>query len=174
MNKAELRSHCKQLRSNLSEAERLVLSQSICSRLETINWSAVHALHCFESIKKLGEVDTDTFIAHIQKQYPKIQIYTSRRIDNTWKIVSWRDHTLAESLQFDAVIVPMLGFDSSLQRIGYGGGYYDKFLAAQPQTRKIGVCFEFGRLEHIPAEAHDIPLDAIVTESQTYSGLHFS
>jgi 5-formyltetrahydrofolate cyclo-ligase len=168
MNKADLRSHCKQLRSNLSEAERLVLSQSICDRLETINWSEVRALHCFESIKKLGEVDTDTFIDHIQKQYPKIQLYTSRCIDNVWKIVSWQDHTPAESLQFDAVIVPMLGFDSSLQRIGYGGGYYDKFLATQTKARKIGVCFEIGKVQYVPAESHDIPLNSVITESQIY------
>jgi 5-formyltetrahydrofolate cyclo-ligase len=168
MNKADLRSHCKQLRSNLSETERLVLSQDICHRLEAIDWSGMHALHCFEPITKLGEVDTGAFIAHIQKQYPNIQLYTSRGIDDIWKIVTWQPHTRAESLQFDAVIVPMLSFDSGLQRIGYGGGYYDKFLATQPQARKIGVCFELGKLNHVPAEAHDIPLDTIVTESQIY------
>jgi 5-formyltetrahydrofolate cyclo-ligase len=69
---------------------------------------------------------------------------------------------------FDVIIVPMLGFDASLQRIGWGGGYYDKFLAAQPQAIKIGVCYSIGEVEHIPAEPHDVPLDMIVTERHTH------
>ena len=63
----------------------------------------------------------------------------------------------------------MLGFNSkALHRIGYGGGYYDKFLATQPQAQKIGVCFEQGKLAQIPAELHDIPLDVIITENHIY------
>src|ERR1035437_6092989 len=136
MNKAELRDHLKQLRQNLLDTERLKLSQQICHRLETIDWSEVRTLHCFEPIAKLNEVDIADFISDIQKQYPKIQIYTSRRNDNAWEVVSWMNHEIKPTLQFDAVIVPMLGFDTRLHRIGYGGGYYDKFLATQPQARK--------------------------------------
>jgi 5-formyltetrahydrofolate cyclo-ligase len=69
---------------------------------------------------------------------------------------------------FDVIIVPMLGFDTSLQRIGWGGGYYDKFLATQPKAKKIGVCYSIGEVERIPAEPHDIPLDMIMTERHTY------
>jgi len=65
----------------------------------------------------------------------------------------------------------MLGFDKTLNRIGYGGGYYDKFLANQPDAQKIGVCFEQGKVEHIPAEPHDIPLDIIITEEKVYSSV---
>lgn len=168
MNKPELRSHLKQLRRDLTDTERLALSQQICRQLEAIDWSKVRNLHCFEPIAKLGEVDITAFIAALQTKYPKIQLYTSRHIDDVWKIVSWHNHDVAEPLQFDAVIIPMLGFDTDLHRIGYGGGYYDKFLATQPQARKIGVCFELGKVQHIPAEPHDIPLGSIVTESQVY------
>lgn len=70
--------------------------------------------------------------------------------------------------EFDLILVPMLGFDDQLQRIGYGGGYYDKFLATQPHASKIGVCFELGRLDQpIPAEPHDIPLERVVTELES-------
>ena len=168
MNKAELRDHLKQLRQNLPDTERLKLSQQICRRLEAIDWSEVRTLHCFEPIAELNEVDIAAFISDIQKQYPKIQLYSSRRIDNTWKIVSWQNHNIVQAPHFDAVIVPMLGFDTRLHRIGYGGGYYDRFLATQPQARKIGLCFELGRAQHIPAEPHDVVLDAIVTESAVY------
>ena len=168
MNKTELRSHLKQLRQNMADTKRQTLSQQICRRLATMDYSGVHNLHCFETITELNEVDITGFISDIQERYPKIQLYTSRRINNAWKIVSWQDHNEVQAPHFDAVIVPMLGFDTSLHRIGYGGGYYDRFLAAQPQARKIGVCFESDKLEHIPAEPHDVSLDTIITESQSY------
>jgi 5-formyltetrahydrofolate cyclo-ligase len=69
---------------------------------------------------------------------------------------------------FDVVIVPMLGFDNDLQRIGYGGGYYDKFLAGQGGAKKIGVCFTLGLISKVPSEPHDIKLDTIVTENKIY------
>jgi 5-formyltetrahydrofolate cyclo-ligase len=168
MNKTELRNHLRKLRMNLSDTERLVLSQRIYHRLEEIDWSIIRNLHCFEPIAKLGEVNISAFMSDLQTRHPKIELYTSRYIDGTWKIVSWEGQRKAPPLQFDAVIVPMLGFDTRLQRIGYGGGYYDKFLATQPQARKIGICFELGKITRIPNESHDIPLDSITTESQTY------
>jgi 5,10-methenyltetrahydrofolate synthetase len=168
MNKVEIRSHLKKLRLDLPDAKRLALSQQICRRLETLDWSTARNVHYFEPIARLGEVDINTFIADLNRQYPDIQLHTSRHTEGTWTVVSRQGHSVSKSLQFDAVIVPMLGFDTNLQRIGYGGGYYDTFLATQPQARKIGICFEIGKVESIPAELHDIPLDCIITESQVY------
>ncbi len=72
--------------------------------------------------------------------------------------------------QFDVIIVPMLGFDpKTMHRIGYGGGFYDKFLATQPHAKKIGVCFDLGKVDHIETEAHDVPLDLIITETVVLS-----
>jgi 5,10-methenyltetrahydrofolate synthetase len=65
--------------------------------------------------------------------------------------------------------VPLLGFDTkTLHRIGYGGGYYDRFLATQSQSLKIGICFEQGKLAELPADRHDIPLDTVITETAVY------
>jgi 5-formyltetrahydrofolate cyclo-ligase len=168
MNKADLRSQLKQLRSNLSASERHTLSQRICHTLENLDWNGIDTLHCFEPIMELSEVDISNFVDVLRKQHPSIQFYTSRRINEIWTIVSWQDHRPVTSIQFDAVVVPMLGFDTDRQRIGYGGGYYDRFLATQPQTQKIGVCFEAGKVASIPAEPHDVALDRIVTEKRIY------
>jgi len=63
------------------------------------------------------------------------------------------------------VFVPMLGFDSDCHRLGYGGGYYDRTLAIlPPDTVSVGIGFEFGRLPTIYPQAHDIAMNAIVTE----------
>jgi len=65
-----------------------------------------------------------------------------------------------------ALLVPLVGFDSEGYRLGYGGGYYDRTLAAMtPRPLTIGVGYELGRLESIHPQPHDIPLDAIVTEA---------
>jgi 5-formyltetrahydrofolate cyclo-ligase len=64
------------------------------------------------------------------------------------------------------LLVPLVGFDAANYRLGYGGGYYDRTLAAMlPRPSTIGVGFELSRLETIFPQAHDMPLDAIVTEA---------
>jgi len=65
----------------------------------------------------------------------------------------------------DIVLMPLLGFDQQGTRLGYGGGYYDRTLAAMSRLpRLIGFAFSAQELDHIPRETHDIPLDAVVTE----------
>lgn len=62
------------------------------------------------------------------------------------------------------VIVPGLVFDRRGYRIGYGGGYYDRFLAAQPHHPTIALCYDFQLTDVLPAEAHDIPVDTVFVE----------
>ncbi|HLX01319.1 MAG TPA: 5-formyltetrahydrofolate cyclo-ligase [Trinickia sp.] len=73
----------------------------------------------------------------------------------------------------DLLLVPCVGFDGSGYRLGYGGGYYDRTLAAWPGASRpvtVGVAFEACRTSALPREAHDVPLDAIVTDTGTYIG----
>ena len=66
----------------------------------------------------------------------------------------------------DVLLVPLVGFDGANYRLGYGGGYYDRTLAAMlPRPSTIGVGFELSRLETIFPQAHDMPLDVVVTEA---------
>ncbi len=65
----------------------------------------------------------------------------------------------------DVVLMPPVGFDAIGYRLGYGGGYYDRTLAAlSPQPLKIGVAFALSRIETIRPQAHDIAMDFVVTE----------
>ncbi len=66
----------------------------------------------------------------------------------------------------DIVLLPLLAFDAQGFRLGYGGGYFDRTLAAMvPRPRAIGVGFELARVPDIRPRAHDVRLDAIVTEA---------
>ena len=70
-----------------------------------------------------------------------------------------------ERLHPELLLVPVNGFDARGFRIGYGGGFFDRTLAAlDPVPVTVGVGFELARLEHIENEPHDKPLDWIVTE----------
>lgn len=65
----------------------------------------------------------------------------------------------------DVVLIPLVGFDEQNFRLGYGGGYYDRTLAAlSPRPITIGLGFEMGRLSTIRPQPHDIPMNYIVTE----------
>ena len=66
----------------------------------------------------------------------------------------------------DLVLVPGIAFDKKGHRIGYGFGYYDKFLKKVPKAIKIGLCFDFQVADEIPHEEHDVPVDFIVTEER--------
>ncbi|HLI65089.1 MAG TPA: 5-formyltetrahydrofolate cyclo-ligase [Caulobacteraceae bacterium] len=69
-------------------------------------------------------------------------------------------------LRPDVLLVPVVGFDARGHRLGYGGGYYDRTLAAlSPRPKTIGVAFERARVNELKALPHDIPLDMIATEA---------
>jgi 5-formyltetrahydrofolate cyclo-ligase len=74
-----------------------------------------------------------------------------------------------EELIPDAVLIPPVGFTPHGERLGYGGGFFDRTLAAlSPQPLKIAVAFEMSRIETIHAEPHDVPMDFVVTEIASY------
>ncbi len=60
------------------------------------------------------------------------------------------------------VLMPGLAFDPEGHRIGYGGGFYDKFLAAEPNHPTLALCYEFQMLPRLETEAHDIPVDYVL------------
>ena len=169
--KAGLRAGLKQRRLALAKEDRRRFSQAINERLlKSLSWADVKRLHFFEPLEPLGEVNILGFIDKLQQKHPDIKLFTSRQLKNTWQISSLDGQPVAP-LKLDVIIVPMLGFDESLHRLGYGSGYYDKFLSAQRQAIKIGVCFEIGKVSQLPHEAHDVALYQIITEERTHKGI---
>ena len=60
------------------------------------------------------------------------------------------------------VLMPGLAFTKDGARMGYGGGFYDKFLAAEPNHPTLALCYDFQMVEHLDTEAHDIPVDTVL------------
>ena len=77
--------------------------------------------------------------------------------------------TAGEWLTPDLILLPLNGFDAAGYRLGYGGGYFDRTLAAlAPRPLAVGVGFEINRIDSIRPEAHDQRLDWIVTENGAF------
>lgn len=64
------------------------------------------------------------------------------------------------------MIMPGLAFDRSGRRIGYGGGFYDRYISRYPDFKKIALCFDFQIFHEIKTEAFDIPVDGICSENE--------
>ena len=60
------------------------------------------------------------------------------------------------------VLMPGLAFDPQGHRIGYGGGFYDRFLEQEPDHPTLALCYEFQMLPHLETEEHDIPVDCVL------------
>lgn len=61
------------------------------------------------------------------------------------------------------VLMPGLAFTARGDRMGYGGGYYDKFLAAEPDHPTVALCYDFQLVQSLPTEEYDIPVDLVLT-----------
>jgi 5-formyltetrahydrofolate cyclo-ligase len=73
----------------------------------------------------------------------------------------------ADPARVEAVVVPGLAFDPRGYRAGYGGGCYDRALRELPRAARIGLAFDCQLVERVPEAAHDLPVQWIITESQT-------
>ena len=77
------------------------------------------------------------------------------------------DGTVVEPTERSLILVPASCYDLQGNRIGYGGGYYDRYLSNHGFTgKRVGVCYDHQVTGSIPAEAHDVRVDAIMTESR--------
>ena len=98
-----------------------------------------------------GDADAATFIAHPTRAFAATDIDSSR-----FPIVP------AEAL--DMIVVPLVAFDRAGARLGYGGGCYDRYLPTlRPDCHIIGIAFEEQRVDHVPADVHDLPLPHIIS-----------
>ncbi|MDF2939926.1 MAG: 5-formyltetrahydrofolate cyclo-ligase [Gammaproteobacteria bacterium] len=78
---------------------------------------------------------------------------------------------LIEISKLEAVLMPLIAFDRQGHRLGTGGGYYDRTFSPAKITKApllIGCAYQFQFCDMLPAEAHDVPMDSVVTEQQIY------
>lgn len=69
--------------------------------------------------------------------------------------------------KIDVIVVPAVAFDRKGYRLGYGKGFYDRFLKKHTDSLKVGLAYDFQVLDNLPIEQHDMPVDIILTPTKT-------
>lgn len=162
MNKKDLRKAYLSKRKELTIQECEVFSQQISTLFfESIELKLVQWVHLFLPIVKNNEVDTWKIIDIFRKEFPHIQLVIPKSdfSNNTMQHFLFTEETTleenkygilepingiqVEEKQLDLIITPLLVFDKQGFRVGYGGGFYDRFFEkCQKGVLKIGVCFD--------------------------------
>ena len=68
--------------------------------------------------------------------------------------------------KIDMIVIPGLAIDETAYRLGYGGGYYDTFLAQHPAAHKVGIYYPFQSIKAVPTEPHDMSLDQVLINTE--------
>ena len=154
--KDNLRRELLQARQAMNDDEYTKKNLAIADRfMGDMDWAKIRKVHTYLSVAVWREPDTSVIAERIKRDYPKTTI----------EFASLDKRSPIPEKLFDLIIVPMVGFDNHNHRLGLGGGWYDRFLATQPQALKVGLCFQSGFVKNsLPHEPHDIPLDRVITE----------
>lgn len=182
--RASIRKEMLAIRSEIPENIRTAYSRLIEDHFFAHFSSHITSLHSYISYK--SEVDTSGIIKRLLKDGASISIpYLESKSSEQFKNVLFESFdTLIEGpygimqpestsesdiLSLEHVLVPLVAFDGFGNRLGYGKGYYDRFLAQLPKaTTKIGLAYSSQEVDEIPSYVHDVPLDLVITEQ----GIH--
>ncbi len=187
--KNELRKEILTKRSNVSNGDRELWDQLIFERAHKLrSFQLAKRVHIYRSVG--DEVETTPFIEYAwgvgkQVYVPLVPGGKSSMLHCrvTWQ-TQWRegafgiqepipdsvDDVIDEDSFFDehcAIIVPIVAFDRTCHRIGYGKGFYDRFLQ-NARTSSIGLAYEIQRVTNIAHDLHDVPLTCVATEERWY------
>lgn len=187
MTKAEIRKLFKEKRKAIDQEDLEIGSLKILRNVfENLTFEKLQVIHTFLPMETKGEINTWYLIERIQKQYPNIEIVVPKTGDN-FTLVNYKftDRTTLEindigipepvkgkkikEDQIDLVFLPLLGFDRRGFRVGYGKGFYDRFLAkCRPDVIKCGLSY-FDPVEYVEDNNEfDIPLNFCVTQNDFY------
>lgn len=178
--KKVLRQHYKAVRNSITQGEKAAMDKRIFSSFiasEYFNEFSTFLIY----VSCAGEADTRSIIEFALKNGKHVAVpYCHGSNMSFYEIKSLNDLTdgafgiptvdisnATEITDFrgSPCIVPALAFDINGNRLGYGGGYYDRFLAAN-KVPTLGLCYEKCIASQIPAESFDIKIDCILTENQ--------
>ncbi|MFT4781508.1 MAG: 5-formyltetrahydrofolate cyclo-ligase [Psychroserpens sp.] len=186
MTKTKLRTHYKTLRKALSEKQIEDYSLKIANQLLLLPIWDHEFYHIFLSIIEHKEVNTDYILNILSGKDKNIIIsksdFSTREMShilltdsttikkNKWHIPEPVNGITITPEQIDVVFVPLLAFDEQGHRVGYGKGFYDKFLAmCKPETLKIGLSFFESEKKITDVYQGDIILDYCVTPHDIYT-----
>lgn len=174
--KQQIRAKLKQKRESLKKEDVLQMSQKICGKLkESIWFQQAEVIYFYYPLGKevnLLPLAETALTFGKQIAFPKVNgknmdfyqvVSLTCFQEGSFHIMEPISKQLMDKK--DALVfVPGVGFDSHKNRMGYGGGYYDRYFMKYPKCHKIGIAYSFQIVKELVREAHDIPMDAVITE----------
>ena len=188
MFKSEIRKIYLDKQKNLGREERTKKSAQVTESLfKNFDLSHTHFLNCFITLEKNNELDTFEIFKRLWREFPHITVCAPRIdfemntlqnvectpetkfIENKWKILEPSGDKLISAKELDVVLVPLISFDKSGNRVGYGKGFYDRFLSlCRGDCQKIGLSL-FPPVENIADAADfDVRLNFCVSPEQVW------
>jgi len=189
MTKNELRMDVLSLRNGIESNQRGLWDQLIFERAHKVrSFQVAKRVHIYRSVR--DEVETSPFIEYawgtgkdVYVPITALGLAVMHHCKITWR-TAWRedafgipepipespDDVITSDAFFDeysAVIVPLVAFDRQCHRLGYGKGYYDRFLNNSAAST-IGLAYEVQRVPSVEAEAHDVALSCVATQERWY------
>jgi 5-formyltetrahydrofolate cyclo-ligase len=176
--KEELRARARVVRSGLTADESRSFSRSICDTIyQGLNGESTVMVY----VPKPPEVDTMPLIRYLLEKGVRVVVPIIERETRTLRLSCLEDpgdlvistFSVPEPIgkeipvcgeDLEVVIVPLLAFDRAGHRLGYGAGYYDRFLSSYPRAKRIGAAFSCQEIGSVPADDNDVAMDLIVTE----------
>jgi len=176
-------------RKKLSKAEFWRLNDGILEEIKKMDWTKYHYVHLFLPIKENNEVDTFEILSFFKNNYPQLKIVVPRtnfddlsmehvEFDHLHTVLRKNVYHIPEPVYgrtvpielIDVILVPLLAFDTDGHRIGYGGGFYDRFLKnCKSQSLKIGLSL-FGPEDKLfIAGLYDVKLTHCITPQKTFT-----
>lgn len=181
MNKQELRKRYLAMRKGHPQEQLRTAGEQICARVMALG--EVDAAKCIMTYLSFGgEVDTYALVERLCAMQKTVCAPLCNTSDATMEayqiggiasltkgaygILEPKPEQLILPEEMDCILVPGCAFGRNFHRIGYGKGYYDRFLPRAKNAVKIGLCYDFSLVENLTADPMDIPVDIIVTEKE--------
>ncbi len=180
-----LRQSLRQQRRNINAVDRTKSAQALLPQIQKIvNFQPQQKIAIY--LPNDGEIDTIYLQKLLKKQaigtYLPVLVDKNLKFAKIGKNFSHNKYGILEPIstdiisakQLDVILMPLVGFDKNKNRLGMGGGYYDRTLAFKknPQTSNkptlIGLAFDCQQIKQLKAQTWDVPLDAIITPSAIY------
>lgn len=164
--KGKIRREYKQRRLALTTNEVRSVSEEIAEHFfQEFDLANIKVIHSYIPIPGKNEVDTAPILGRIKKNFPNIQIvYPDNRSSQC---------TSKNNMYIDILIVPLICFDKQGNRLGFGGGYYDRLIKSlrkiNSNCKVVGLAYDASLYNGaLPSDNNDQKLDYIITESRTY------
>jgi 5-formyltetrahydrofolate cyclo-ligase len=183
MLKQEAREYGLATRMALTAHEQAMLDGRIIKNCqEAVDWAKIRKAHVYLPLARKREIGTWALVRWLWAVHPEIEVFVPRITKDGMEHVAMSHDTrfrpnqyqvpepvsgemLSPGEKLDVIITPLLAFDRKGHRVGYGAGYYDRFLAEHPEALRVGLAYSTCCIDSgIESEDHDMPLNMVLTE----------